>query len=54
MIVVPAIDIRRGKVVRLKQGELQQEKVYGSDPAAVARMWEAVRQHVTDIDTKDA
>jgi len=53
MIVVPAIDIRRGKVVRLKQGELQQEKVYGSDPAAVARMWEgegAERLHVVDLD----
>jgi phosphoribosylformimino-5-aminoimidazole carboxamide ribotide isomerase len=53
MIVVPAIDIRGGKVVRLKQGELQQEKVYGSDPAAVARMWEgegAERLHIVDLD----
>jgi len=53
MIVVPAIDIRGGKVVRLKQGELQQEKVYGSEPAAVARMWEgegAERLHIVDLD----
>jgi phosphoribosylformimino-5-aminoimidazole carboxamide ribotide isomerase len=53
MIVVPAIDIRGGKVVRLKQGELQQEKVYGSDPTAVARMWEgegAERLHIVDLD----
>ena len=53
MIVVPAIDIRGGKVVRLKQGELQQEKVYGSEPASVARMWEgegAERLHIVDLD----
>ena len=35
MIVVPAIDMRGGKVVRLKQGQLQEETVYGSDPAEV-------------------
>ncbi len=53
MIVVPAIDIRGGKVVRLKQGELQREQVYGSDPSAVARMWEgegAARLHIVDLD----
>lgn len=53
MIVVPAIDIRGGKVVRLKQGQLQEEKVYGSDPMEVARRWEAegaVRLHVVDLD----
>ena len=32
MIVVPAIDVRGGKVVRLKQGRLQEETVYGADP----------------------
>jgi phosphoribosylformimino-5-aminoimidazole carboxamide ribotide isomerase len=53
MIVVPAIDIRGGKVVRLKQGQLQEEKVYGSDPQEVARRWEAegaARLHVVDLD----
>ncbi len=53
MIVVPAIDLRGGKVVRLKQGQLQEEKVYGSDPAEVARRWEAegaARLHVVDLD----
>jgi phosphoribosylformimino-5-aminoimidazole carboxamide ribotide isomerase len=53
MIVVPAIDIRGGQVVRLKQGQLQQEKVYGHDPVAVARRWEsegAARLHVVDLD----
>jgi phosphoribosylformimino-5-aminoimidazole carboxamide ribotide isomerase len=53
MIVVPAIDVRGGKVVRLKQGQLQAEEVYGSDPAEVARRWEAegaARIHLVDLD----
>ena len=53
MIVVPAIDVRGGKVVRLKQGRLQDEQVYGSDPAEVARRWEAegaARLHLVDLD----
>jgi phosphoribosylformimino-5-aminoimidazole carboxamide ribotide isomerase len=39
--------------VRLKQGELQEEKIYGSDPVGVARTWEgegAERLHVVDLD----
>jgi len=53
VIVMPAIDVRGGKVVRLKQGQLQQETIYGSDPAAVARKWQeegARRLHVVDLD----
>jgi len=53
VIVVPAIDVRGGKVVRLKQGQLQEEQVYGSDPAEVARRWEAegaTRLHLVDLD----
>ncbi len=53
MIVVPAIDIRAGRVVRLRQGQLQEEKVYGSDPCAAARHWErqgAKRIHLVDLD----
>jgi phosphoribosylformimino-5-aminoimidazole carboxamide ribotide isomerase len=53
MIVVPAIDIRGGKVVRLKQGQLQEEQVYGGDPVAMARKWEAEgaqRLHLVDLD----
>jgi phosphoribosylformimino-5-aminoimidazole carboxamide ribotide isomerase len=53
MIVVPAIDVRGGKVVRLKQGQLQAEEVYGSDPAEVGRRWEAegaARLHLVDLD----
>jgi len=53
MLVVPAIDVRGGKVVRLKQGQLQEEKVYGRDPVEVAQRWEAEgaqRLHVVDLD----
>jgi phosphoribosylformimino-5-aminoimidazole carboxamide ribotide isomerase len=53
VIVVPAMDIRGGKVVRLKRGELQEEQVYGSDPVEVARRWEAegaARLHLVDLD----
>lgn len=53
MIVVPAVDIRGGRVVRLKQGRLQDETVYGSDPVEAARRWEAAgaaRLHVVDLD----
>src|SRR5262245_17690582 len=53
MIILPAIDIRGGKVVRLKQGELAQETVYGTDAAEVARRFEAEgasRLHVVDLD----
>jgi phosphoribosylformimino-5-aminoimidazole carboxamide ribotide isomerase len=53
MIVVPAIDLRAGRVVRLKQGRLQDETVYGGDPGDVARQWEsqgAMRLHVVDLD----
>jgi phosphoribosylformimino-5-aminoimidazole carboxamide ribotide isomerase len=53
LILVPAIDIRGGKVVRLKQGRVQDEEVYGSDPADAARRWEgqgAKRVHLVDLD----
>ena len=38
-IVYPAIDLRYGKVVRLRQGKGDQQTVYGDDPAAAAREW---------------
>jgi phosphoribosylformimino-5-aminoimidazole carboxamide ribotide isomerase len=53
MIVVPAIDLRGGRVVRLKQGRLQDETVYGASPAEAARSWEragARRIHLVDLD----
>lgn len=53
MIVLPAIDLRRGRCVRLRQGRAEDETVYGDDPAAVARRW--VEQgaewlHVVNLD----
>jgi phosphoribosylformimino-5-aminoimidazole carboxamide ribotide isomerase len=49
VIVVPAMEVRGGKVVRRKQGELREEHVYGSDPVGVARRWQeegAARLHL--------
>lgn len=53
MIVVPAIDIRKGRVVRLAQGRAREETVYGGDPPETARRWEAEgaeRIHLVDLD----
>jgi phosphoribosylformimino-5-aminoimidazole carboxamide ribotide isomerase len=53
MDLYPAIDLRDGNVVRLEQGEYGRETVYGSDPVAVARSFDAagVRWiHVVDLD----
>ena len=51
--VIPAIDLRGGKCVRLLHGNFAQETVYGDDPAAVARRWQeqgARRLHVVDLE----
>jgi phosphoribosylformimino-5-aminoimidazole carboxamide ribotide isomerase len=53
VIVVPAIDIRHGRVVRLRQGRSEEETTYGHDPAEAARRWEAEgaeRLHLVDLD----
>lgn len=53
MIVIPAIDIRGGRCVRLLQGDFQRETVYSGDPVDVARRWAAKgaeRIHVVDLD----
>lgn len=53
MMIVPAVDLRGGKVVRLKQGRLEDVTVYGNDPADFARAWEAQgaeRLHLVDLD----
>ncbi len=39
-IVFPAIDLRRGRCVRLRQGDAAAETVYSEDPAKVARTWQ--------------
>jgi len=51
--VWPAIDLRGGKCVRLKQGDYARETVFGQDPAAMARHWVdlgAQRFHLVDLD----
>ena len=53
MIVVPAVDLRGGRVVRLRRGEAGTETFYDGTPADVARRWEgegAERLHVIDLD----
>ncbi|MFO7632009.1 MAG: HisA/HisF-related TIM barrel protein, partial [Caldilinea sp.] len=39
MIIYPAIDLRQGRCVRLRQGDPAAETVFGDDPAAMARHW---------------
>ncbi len=51
--VLPAIDLRGGRVVRLAEGDFARETVYGEDPAAVARSFAAAGArwiHVVDLD----
>jgi phosphoribosylformimino-5-aminoimidazole carboxamide ribotide isomerase len=51
--VIPAIDIRGGKCVRLFQGDYDRETVFADDPVEMARRWEgegATRLHVVDLD----
>lgn len=53
MLIIPAIDIRGGKVVRLTQGKFDEQKVYADDPAFVASNWEAQGAeflHIVDLD----
>lgn len=51
--VIPAIDLRDGRCVRLVQGDYSRETVYSADPVAMARRWQdcgARRLHVVDLD----
>ncbi len=53
MQIIPAIDIRGGKCVRLRQGDYAQETVFGDDPAEMAARWAregAERLHLVDLD----
>lgn len=52
MEVIPAIDLKDGRCVRLLQGDFEREMVFSTDPAAVARRWQeagAPRIHVVDL-----
>ncbi|MGB9904698.1 MAG: 1-(5-phosphoribosyl)-5-[(5-phosphoribosylamino)methylideneamino]imidazole-4-carboxamide isomerase [Desulfotomaculales bacterium] len=53
MLVIPAIDLREGKCVRLTEGRPDRETVYSNDPVAMASLWEeegARCLHVVDLD----
>ena len=53
MIVIPAVDVRDGRVVRLTHGRVQELVLYADDPVAVARGFAqegAPRLHVVDLD----
>ncbi len=53
MIIFPAIDLRSGRLVRLRQGSPGDETVYSNDPAGIARQWQAEGAqwlHVVDLD----
>ena len=53
MEILPAIDLRGGCCVRLRQGDYAQETVFGDDPVMMARRWEkegGTRLHLVDLD----
>ncbi len=53
MLIIPAIDIKGGRCVRLFQGQMEQETVYSDDPVSVAKRWEAEGAeflHLVDLD----
>ncbi|MBI5912639.1 MAG: 1-(5-phosphoribosyl)-5-[(5-phosphoribosylamino)methylideneamino]imidazole-4-carboxamide isomerase [Betaproteobacteria bacterium] len=52
MLIIPAIDIKEGRAVRLEQGNMEKETVFSDDPAAVAGHWlsqGARRLHLVDL-----
>jgi phosphoribosylformimino-5-aminoimidazole carboxamide ribotide isomerase len=53
MLLIPAIDLKNGECVRLRQGRMDDVTVFSSDPVAVARRWAdegAERLHIVDLD----
>ena len=53
MLLIPAIDLKDGKCVRLRQGEMDQVTRYSDDPAAMAEHWQSLGArylHVVDLD----
>ena len=52
MLLIPAIDLKDGHCVRLKQGDMDQSTIFSEDPAAMARKWVdagARRLHLVDL-----
>ena len=53
MLLIPAIDLRRGKCVRLVQGKVEKETVFSQEPLSIARLWQhhnAKLIHIIDLD----
>ncbi len=53
MLIIPAIDIKNGKCVRLSQGQMDQETIYSENPLDIANKWVeegAERIHIVDLD----
>jgi len=53
LIIIPAIDLKEGKCVRLVQGNFGRSTVYSDNPVDIARKWQkkgASRIHVVDLD----
>ncbi|WP_018936454.1 MULTISPECIES: 1-(5-phosphoribosyl)-5-[(5-phosphoribosylamino)methylideneamino]imidazole-4-carboxamide isomerase [unclassified Thioalkalivibrio] len=53
MLVIPAIDLKEGKCVRLRQGRMEDSTVFGEEPVEMARRWVeagAERLHIVDLD----
>jgi len=53
VIVIPAVDVRQGRCVRLREGRADAETVFSDDPVAMASRWAALgaaRLHVVDLD----
>ena len=53
LVIIPAIDMKGGRCVRLKQGRAEDETVYADDPVVMAHRWEdegAEYLHLVDLD----
>lgn len=52
MLLIPAIDLKDGKCVRLRQGRMEDETIFSDDPVAMAQQWRdagARRLHIVDL-----
>jgi len=57
MLIIPAIDLKDAKCVRLRQGDMQQATIFSEDPTAMAKHWldqGAKRLHVVDLNGAQA
>ena len=55
MLVIPAIDLKDGKCVRLRQGRMDDETIFSDDPVAMAGKWFAAgarRLHIVDLERR--